>query len=264
MHKQISHADDRPQRELLAPLFLPWNKTMVHSFLGGDMGYAIAYDENLDCSRTPRAAQIVVGDFCFFAGVPSSEAASDARAPIIIPRDAHWHGAIEAALGDDVIKTERFATSLPRRFDIHFLRGQVSRLAQGYTLQAIDASLYADSFKEPWSADLCAQFESATDFLARGIGTAITKDGELVCGASSYTVFGGGIEIEIDTKPAYRKRGLATVCAAALILSCTARGLAPYWDAHDARSLALAQKLGYESGGAYTTYLRRGVQIVVN
>ncbi len=33
-------------------------------------------------------------------------------------------------------------------------------------------------------------------------------------GASSYSVYKGGIEIEIDTSSEYRRRGLATACGA--------------------------------------------------
>ena len=35
------------------------------------------------------------------------------------------------------------------------------------------------------------------------------------------------------------------------------RGLYPSWDAHDARSVSLAAKLGYRSAGAYPVYLLR-------
>ena len=52
----------------IAPLFEGWEETMVWSCLQGCMGYAI-----VDHEETPRAAQLVVGDFCFFAGEPQDE-----------------------------------------------------------------------------------------------------------------------------------------------------------------------------------------------
>ncbi len=70
------------------------------------------------------------------------------------------------------------------------------------------------------------------------------KNGELVAGASSYAFYKGGIEVEIDTKEEERRKGLALVCAAKLILECLERGLYPSWDAHNKESLALAEKLG--------------------
>jgi hypothetical protein len=76
-----------------------------------------------------------------------------------------------------------------------------------------------------------------------------------VSGASSYTFYDNGIEIEIDTKCEYRSRGLALACASGLILECLDRGLYPSWDAHDLRSVALAEKLGYHRDQAYVTYI---------
>ncbi len=52
-----------------------------------------------------------------------------------------------------------------------------------------------------------------------GLGVVIRKDGRLAAGASSYTAYRGGIEIEIDTKKEYRRKGLACACGARLILN---------------------------------------------
>lgn len=71
----------------------------------------------------------------------------------------------------------------------------------------------------------------------------------------SYTVYNGGIEIEIDTKLQFRQKGLATACGAKLILECLGRNLYPSWDAHDLRSVALAEKLGYHMDKPYTVYI---------
>ncbi len=42
---------------------------------------------------------------------------------------------------------------------------------------------------------------------------------------------------------------------AKLILECMDRGLYPSWDAHDMRSVALAEKLGYHLDKEYVTYI---------
>ena len=75
-----------------------------------------------------------------------------------------------------------------------------------------------------------------------------------VAGASPYAIYQNGIEIEIDTKPEYRGKGLATVCGAKLILECLERNIYPSWDAHDLRSVHLAEKLGYHLSHPYVTY----------
>lgn len=73
-------------------------------------------------------------------------------------------------------------------------------------------------------------------------------------GASSYSAYLGGIEIEIDTKKEYRRKGLASVCGARLILECISRDLYPSWDAQNLWSAALAEKLGYHFGYEYDAY----------
>jgi len=85
------------------------------------------------------------------------------------------------------------------------------------------------------------------------------KDGVPVSGASSYSSYRGGIEIEIDTKEEYRRRGLARICGARLILECLDRGLYPSWDAQNPGSAALAKQLGYRMEGTYTAYEAGGL-----
>lgn len=125
----------------------------------------------------------------------------------------------------------------------------------GFELRPMDGALYTQAMKEDWSRDLCALFEDGLDYEARGIGVAVLCGGELVAGASSTPYTGTGLEIEIDTRPDQRGKGLATACGARLILDCLDRGLYPSWDAHDKRSAHLAQKLGYRLAGAYRAYL---------
>lgn len=76
----------------------------------------------------------------------------------------------------------------------------------------------------------------------------------MVSGASSYTVYRGGIEIEIDTRIDYRRQGLALACGAKLIMECLKRGLYPSWDAQNPGSVALSQKLGYHFDREYPVY----------
>ena len=94
----------------------------------------------------------------------------------------------------------------------------------------------------------------SSDLCRRGVGVAALYEGVPVAGAGSYCVYRGGIEVEIDTRPDHRRRGLATACGARLILECLDRGLYPSWDAIDLRSAALAEKLGYRRGDPYPVY----------
>lgn len=97
-------------------------------------------------------------------------------------------------------------------------------------------------------------FESKEKYLSIGRGIVITKDNKIVAGASSYTRYLEGIEIEVDTVPNERRKNLATIVCSELILNCLEEGLYPSWDAQNMNSVRLAEKLGYEFDHEYIAY----------
>ena len=105
-----------------------------------------------------------------------------------------------------------------------------------------------------WANDLISQYKDYNTYKALGLGVVVLKDGELVAGASSYSTYNEGIEIEIDTREDHRRKGLAYACGAKLILECLKRGLYPSWDAQNKSSVALAEKLGYHFSHEYIAY----------
>lgn len=236
-------------QEAIAELFAGWEETMIWSCLEGHMGHVYT-----DGRQPPRSARIEVGDFCFFGGEPNLALVRAARAPILAPQTPAWSRMIEE-VWTGALRHTRYATQKdPDVFDRARLTRFASSLPGEYELQPIGRELYAALLRESWSADLVVQFTDFEDYQRRGIGFAATHCGIPVAGASSYTIYTGGIEIEIDTRQDYRKQGLATACGAQLILECLERGLYPSWDAHDLRSLALAQKLGYRPSHPYPVY----------
>jgi len=239
--------------EQITPLFAGWEETLIWSVLEGHMGRAIVEPET-----KPVSAQVSVGDICFFAGVPSESLALQAASEALVPQNEAWCTAIERAWGERVQKRLRYAIKKEQDvFDREKLQRYIDALPPEYELKLFDAEICEQSQAEQWSRDFCSCFQGVDDFLRRGLGVAIRKNGELVSGASSYTIYSGGIEIEIDTKPTYREQGLATVCGARLILEVLNRGLYPSWDAFDLRSVALAEKLGYHLSHPYTVYMRK-------
>ena len=102
--------------------------------------------------------------------------------------------------------------------------------------------------------DFVSSFRNKEAFLEFGRGVVILKSGRIVAGASSYSRYNEGIEIEVDTVAEERRKGLATIACAALILRCIDEGLYPSWDAQNMNSVHLAEKLGYEFDHEYTAY----------
>lgn len=250
----------KEQMNLIAPLFKNWNETMIWSCLEGCMGAAWADD-----LVKPRAAFITIGDFVFLAGDSTLDEAEDLVRAIkgveknvsllVIPQNKAWGTLIEKVYGEKAEKITRFAIKKEYHiFDKKKLGEFIEALPEGFEIAPIDEAIYSATQKEEWCQDLCSQFPTYQDYKKYGLGFVILNQGKIVSGASSYTIYSKGIEIEIDTHEAYREKGLATVCAAKLILDCLDKGLYPSWDAANKTSVALAEKLGYHFDYEYITY----------
>ena len=229
-----------------AALFAQWEKPMVRACLQGRMGRVVPWGE--------ASALATIGDFCFLAGEPVRELLERADRPILVPGSEGWSRLIEEVLGERAAPFTRFAARRGPETDTDRLKGFTESLPRGFSIRQIDKEIYFILMGEPWSKDLCGNFADAEDFLVQGLGFAVLREGKPVAGAASYAVCDGAIEIEIDTRPDFRRRGLARACGARLILECLDRGLYPGWDAHDSRSLSLAEQLGYQLDHPYTAY----------
>lgn len=234
-----------------AQLFDGWQEAMIWSCLQGCTGTLTCNHDN-----HPTAALIDIGDFCFLAGEPDANLCEALKGnKLLIPRTQAWAKMIEATFGSKAVSITRYAMKKePDAFNSIRLAEYVAKLDPAYELHMIDRTIYQMTKTEPWAYDLCSQFDTYEEYQKSAFGVAILSKGSLVAAASPYVVYQGGIEIEIDTKPTERQKGLASVCGAQLILECLARGLYPSWDAHDLRSVALAEKLGYHLDHPYTAY----------
>ena len=235
---------------LAAGLFDGWQETLIYSCLQKVMGRVLVTDP-----ANPVSAMAFVGCFAFVAGEPDRELVlgKPGGFVIMVPQDGAWAALIEDCW-PDARKVTRYAIRKDTRFDVDALRSIAGSLPAGYELRAIDSGLYDLCLQDPVTADFVSPFGSKEKYLALGRGFVILKEGRIVSGASSYTRYREGIEIEVDTVPEERRKGLARIACASLILRCLDEGLYPSWDAQNMDSVRIAEKLGYEFDHEYTAY----------
>lgn len=236
--------------EKAVTLFSGWNDSLILSCLQGVMGKIYVEGD---------AAAAYLGDFSLFAGTPSEsllrfKPRQDCGFLIMTPGNLDWEAKIPEVFGDKAKRITRYAIRKDTQFQRPHLEAMKARLPQGYEMGLLDEETYRYCQENEWCRDWVSQFDSYEDFRQRGLGMIVKKDGIPVSGASSYSVYHGGIEIEIDTHKDFRRQGLASSAAAGLILECLDRGLYPSWDAANLWSVALAEKLGYTFSHEYTAF----------
>ena len=231
-------------------LFEGWNETLITSCLQQVMGKIYVTDQ-----EDPKAAFALVGCFGFYGGEPDRElvAGKPEGFVIMVPQDERWAKLIEEVYPDSN-RVTRYAIRKDTHFDTVKLRENLRLLPEGYELKAIDADLYDQCLEDPVTRDFVSSFETKEKFLEWGRGMVVLKDNRIVSGASSYTRYREGIEIEVDTVEDERRKHLATAACAALILRCLKEGIYPSWDAQNMNSVHLAEKLGYEFDHEYIVY----------
>ena len=234
----------------VAGLFEGWEETLIYSCLQKVMGKIYVTD-----LEDPKSAMAFVGCFAFYAGEPDKELVINKPEGFVImtPQNKAWEACIEECF-PTAKKAIRYAIKKDTKFDKEYLKNLVKELPDGYELKEIDDKIYDMCLPDPVTRDFVSAFGSKEKYLEIGRGMVILKAGQIVAGASSYTRYKEGIEIEVDTVESERKKGLATVVCAALILRCLDEGLYPSWDAQNMNSVHLAEKLGYEFSHEYTAY----------
>ena len=243
----VYELDDTTKAE---KLFDGWEETLIYSCLQKVMGKIFVTDK-----EAPKSAMAYVGCFAFYAGEADKELVSNKPNGfvIMVPQDKAWETCIEECF-PKAKKVTRYAIKKETRFDKDLLKSMIMKLPDGYELKQIDDRIYDMCLPDPVTRDFVSSFESKEKYLEIGRGMVILKSDRIVAGASSYTRYREGIEIEVDTSEQERRKGLATIVCAALILRCLDEGLYPSWDAQNMNSVRLAQKLGYEFDHEYAAY----------
>ncbi|MBN1660539.1 MAG: GNAT family N-acetyltransferase [Anaerolineae bacterium] len=260
----------REHRGALALLFAEHPPTfLIDTVLEGHAGMAWADD-----AREPHAAMLAYADVVIYGGDATHPVARRLvrKLPIykgMLPSPGGWRTLVKGVYGTRVVAIERYAFS-DRGLDLAHLHALAQRVPAGFEVRPIDLDLAErivselDAVAEDQGVsqdhsvieDHVRNFDSPADFVARGAGFVVMRGDEIVAAASSYAACNRGIEVQVNTAEAYRRRGLATAVSARLIADCLASGLEVHWDAANEESAALAKKLGYTPAGSYEMLLR--------
>lgn len=91
-------------------------------------------------------------------------------------------------------------------------------------------------------------WNSAEDFISKGVGFTLVINGEPACTAYSAYIFDKFLELGIETCQQFRGKGFAMYCCSALIDYSLENGYEPVWSCRleNTPSYMLAQKLGFE------------------
>jgi len=247
MNNKIYELDDTSK---VKHIFDGWNESMIYSCIQKVMG--TIYVTDID---NPKSAFANVGCFGFYAGEPEKELIINKPEGfvIMIPQNEAWAKLIEECFPTSK-RVIRYAIKKSTIFNEELLQKNLSVLPAGYELKKIDSDIYDKCLDSPVTADFVSSFKSKEQYLSIGRGMVITKNDMIVAGASSYSRYLEGIEIEVDTIAEERRKHLATIVCSALILNCLEEGLYPSWDAQNMKSVHLAEKLGYEFDHEYFAY----------
>ncbi|WP_225744464.1 GNAT family N-acetyltransferase [Marinilactibacillus sp. Marseille-P9653] len=246
---------DKTVNGQIEKLFAGLEETMIQTYLEGHMGEAW-----VDDLENPTAAQITVSMFTFYAGDHTSPLAEEMLNNIkedvlIITESEGWKQKLERIHVGAFEKYSRYRFEHSADyFDRNHLENLVAQLPEPYVVKRIDQDVVELPSLHQLSPDFTGNFESSEAFLDRGVGYVVLHEDKVVSGASSFSIFDEGIEIEVGTDPEYRRKGLATVVSAALMLDCLDHQLYPSWDAENIGSAKLAESLGYVMKEPYDTY----------
>lgn len=240
----------------ISTLFKETECTILKSYMHGYSGKC--YVDNV---FSPKNALVCQNPFHFIGGKLNTKFAEDIvcylpQGAILICDDPEWYGFIQTF---PKIKSRRLTRYKFYRdknhFDLNKLKEYSESLPEGYTIEYMNRDFSHDSFLSDLSKDLLGVFDSTDDYLEKGCGFIVLYEERPVCGASSFSRYDTGIEIQVDTHPDHRKKGLATAAAAKLMLHCFSNNIHPNWDAENLLSVKLAEKLGYIMKSPYSAML---------
>lgn len=224
----------------------------IECILEGQMGRAF-----VDDGVHPTAFKIEVGPFFYFTGDAASPGGHTMLENIVpctlfMPSSPGWIEAAKSMYGERLIGFDRHSFSSEHISAEHLDHlCQISAFRED--VRQMDLSFTAQLWGQDHFIDL-SDFDSAEDFVQRGIGFYLEKHGVVVGAAYSSLVCSKGIEVSLFVLGDYRRQGIATILASRLLKWCIANNADANWDAANPESCKLAEKLGYIQRGEYQAH----------
>ncbi len=132
-----------------------------------------------------------------------------------------------------------------------FVADEISIQNEPVSIKPITDELVVELQKEAWSKDIVANTMAPPLPLHPGFGFVAMLGKKIIGGIGCYTMYGKGIEIQVDTHADYRRRGIALALSRRMIAECGKRNLECHWDAMNQVSAKLAEKIGFRRSREY-------------
>jgi hypothetical protein len=212
----------------------------------------------VDDIEHPRVARINTTNTSLFGGDPEHPVAAELLRSVpnsVLPDNDQWEQSVLRVLAGraDLFRRRDYDSGT---LDPSRLRDLQDSLSSDFRLVFMDLEETRRVRNDIGSLCL-GSFSSPEEFVRHGIGFSILQGDRAVSAATSADASSEEIGIQITTHEAFRRRGLATVVSAALILHCLNDQINPSWSAAHSWSCDLAEKLGYSTSEEYNHYIVR-------
>jgi GNAT superfamily N-acetyltransferase len=258
--------DVSKHRQNLDPLFqeFPWNY-LPEAILDGTLGHALADDAespHVAALEAPSLHLSIVGGDSEHPAARAYLAARPTPSALLCAAKG-WEELLWELHPGRVVRTQRYAFA-SEPLDLDRLRSLCLPVPAGYRVEPLDLDLARRLAGErsEFASDHLIAFAGTEEFLELGFGYCVLLGETIVAAATTFAVCRRGIEIQISTREAHQRRGLATLLAARLLVHSLELGLDPNWDAANRNSASLARKLGYTPQGTYPLFLLFGSRVM--
>lgn len=210
--------------------------------------------------KQPTVAYFCTSPAYFLTGDPNLADVSQIFATMpddswILVSNEAWKPHLQAYFGEKLETHPRTLFSA-NSLRLDHVRSLKTELPAGLQLVRIGAEQVQQN-EGLFSHDVLQRFFTKADFLQDGLGFCV-MDGDTLVGfaLSNYPIRDDILEVyvRVPDKPQYRQKGLGMTLCATLIEYCLEHDIEPVWDAANAVSAHMAQKLGYRIAQEWEMY----------